>query len=44
MKKLLLFCFSLSFVFSVYAQQRAVPTKAMRDYAVRKGETVHFYN
>lgn len=44
MKKLLLFCFSLSFVFSVYAQQRAVPTKAMRDYAVRKGETVHFEN
>ena len=42
MKKLLLFCFSLSFVFAVYAQQRAVPTKAMRDYALRKGQTVHF--
>ncbi|MCB2219837.1 MAG: T9SS type A sorting domain-containing protein [Bacteroidetes bacterium] len=42
MKKLLLICFSLSFVFSIYAQQRTVPTKAMRDFAVRKGQPVHF--
>ncbi len=42
MKKLLLFCFSLSFVFSVIAQHRTMPNKAMRDYAIPKGQPVHF--
>jgi hypothetical protein len=42
MKKLLLFGFALSLVLSVFAQQRTVPTKAMRDFAIRKGQPVHF--